>query len=173
MLPLLHAVACALRSFKILRSFSKNHVVGQEKLSYEYKLGLLYSPAVACTELCDDEYFNLFHRIQYYGLVFLPPQFSVVFAAVESYRQRALQAAADCGFTMNACHNHSSESILRILHQYFLADSLTLLLVPEPNVNVWGQTGVKSYHNKMQTDQNKFVTSSPKDYEMRFIRVEI
>ena len=72
---------------------------------------------------------------------------------------------------MNACHNHSSESILRILHQYFLADSLTLLLVPEPNVNVWGQTGVKSYHNKMQTDQNKFVTSSPKDYEMRFIRV--
>ena len=45
------------------------------------------------------------------------------------------------------------------------------LLVPEPNVNVWGQTGVKSYHNKMQTDQNKFVTSSPKDDEMRFIRV--
>lgn len=65
MLPLLHAAACALLSFKILRSFSKHHLVKQERFSNEYKLGY---PAVSSTELCD-EYFNLFHRSKYYGLV--------------------------------------------------------------------------------------------------------
>ena len=59
MLPLLHAAECALRSFKILRSFSKDHVVKQEKFSNEYNF-TLYSSVSA--ELCD-EYFNLFHRI--------------------------------------------------------------------------------------------------------------
>ena len=61
---------------------------------------------------------------------------------------------------------------LDIIRLYLSGVTQTMLLVPEPDVNIRGQPGasVKSYHNKMQTDQNKFVTSSPTDYEMRFIK---